>query len=365
MNKNTPLIVGGVIAVAIIAGLVFFGSKSTTPPVADTSSTTTTTDTSSTPTPPATPVAGAPFVTTNSSVAATDTTVLMSGTVTPNGAFTNYWYEYGTTANLGNMTVSQSVGSGYVAISAPIYITGLVKDTTYYIHLVASNQYGRTAGVVRTFQTTHGNPPPVGSAPATKTLSASGVTRTTANLNGEVTSNQATTQYWFEYGTTAELGNTSAFTNAGSGSMKVPVSISLSDLKPLTTYYFRLNAQNQFGTVNGAILNFKTSGPANMSIPAVTTKNATNVATKSATLHGMVDPNGSETKYWFEYSTDSILGSILLHSTGQKSAGAGMSADSVSTDISGLASNTAYYFRIVAQNSEGIVRGDIMTFKTK
>jgi phosphodiesterase/alkaline phosphatase D-like protein len=290
---------------------------------------------------------------------------VVTGSITPNGAFTSYWYEYGISAEFGSKTSSQTLGSGYVAIAAPAYITGLTKDTKYYFRLVGENQYGRVNGATATFQTTVGTPAPTGSAPTTKTLAAMSVSRTTANLNGEVTPNKAETQYWFEFGKTTDLGNTSAFQSAGSGSAKVPVAISISNLEGATTYYFRLNAQNQFGTVNGAIMNFKTPGPPAPTKPTVETRNATDVSTSTVLLHGRVNPNGAETQYWFEYSTDSLLGSLLLHTTERTSVGAGSTSTSVEADVEDLTPKTNYYFRMVAENNLGLVYGERMSFKTK
>ena len=143
-------------------------------------------------------------------------------------------------------------------------------------------------------------------------MAANNISRTTANLNGIVNPNHASTQYWFEYGTTASLGQTSAFTSISENTPETSIATPLSNLNPSTTYYFRLNAQNQYSTTNGTILTFKTAGPTNASTPIVSTKNATNVDSDSATLQGSVNPNGLYTNYWFEYSTDSLLGSILL-----------------------------------------------------
>ena len=356
-------ILGAIIGLAIIGGLIVWGMGKDDTTVVINPPGTTSPGTTPTPSPAATPAA--PLVTTSATASPSDTAVVVLGTVNPNGALTSYWYEFGTTANLGSKTNTQGLGSGFTSISAPAYITGLVTNTTYYYKLVAENRYGRVSGNQFTFQTTSGSPAPTGSAPTTKSLSASGISRTTANLNGEVTPNRASTQYWFEYGKTTELGNTSAFSNVGNGTSKSTVSISLSDLEPATTYYFRLNAQNQFGTINGSILNFKTSGPAVPTSPAVKTNSATNVDDSSVTLRGTVNPNGAETKYWFEYSTDSLLGSVLLTSTAQTSVGAGTGTISVTDDISGLNGNTTYYYRIVAENSQGINRGDKVTFKTK
>jgi phosphodiesterase/alkaline phosphatase D-like protein len=370
MNKNTML-VGGIVAVVLVAGIAFYATRNNSS-VDNTNSTSTTTGdtsgnstTTTTGTQASTP--SAPLVTMNNGATPSDTTVVVTGKVTPNGASTNYWYEYGTNSNsLSGKISSQVVGSGYTAISAPGYITGLTKDTTYYFRLVAENQFGKIASAQSSFQTTHGVPAPVGSIPTAKTLAASNVARTSVTLNGEVTPNNATTQYWFEYGKTTSLGDAIGFVSVGGGNGKVPASVSLTNLDPATTYYFRLDAQNQFGTVISSVLSFKTDGPAvSASAPSVTTGDATSIESSSATLHATVDPNSAVTNYWFEYSTDSLLGSVLIQATAQKSAGVGSDKVSVNADISNLAGKTTYYYRIVAQNSLGTVRGDKESFKTK
>ncbi len=365
MNKTTSIVLVVVILLLLGGGIYYYNRESTSQGTVATSTPTgnNTGNNNNGSTNP--PVAGAPTAVTSSSVAPSDTTAIVNGTVNPKGAFTSYWYEYGTSSNLGSKTANQTLGSGFVTIQAPGYIVGLTKSTTYYLRLVSENQYGRVAGATYSFRTTDGTPPPVGSAPTAKTLSATGISRTTANLNGEVTPNKADTQYWFEYGKTVELGNTSVFSHGGNGSAKTAVSMSLSDLDPLTTYYFRLNAQNQFGTINGSILNFKTLGPTGAAAPTIVTQSATALASTSATLHGTVNPNGAETTYWFEYSTDSLLGSILLNTTDEIVLPASSNTSSVAANISDLKSNTTYYFRLVGQNSQGTVRGAKMTFKTK
>lgn len=366
MNKTIAII--GVAVVIIIGGLIFYNMGNTNPSSSNNTSTPiTSTNNTGDATPVQTQKPGAPIVTTNVSAAPSDTTVAVTGTVIPNGDSTRYWYEYGISSGLNNKSVSpsQTVGSGFILISAPSYITGLSKDTTYYFRLVAENQYGKVAGTQYSFQTTHGNPPPVGSTPVIKTLEANGVSRIAANLNGEITSNKASTQYWFEYGKTKNLGNATTLVSVGDEAVKLPSPLLVSGLEPLTTYYFRLNAQNQFGTVNGTILNFKTLGPSAATAPTVSTRSANSVGTSTATLRGTVDPNDAETTYWFEYSTDSLLGSVLLLSTEHTSAGTNSNVVMVETDITGLSPKTNYYFRVVAQNSVSIVRGEHMTFKTQ
>lgn len=321
-------------------------------------------------TPPASPAsarkAGVPFVATGSNTIPSDSSAAVTGTVNPNGAATSYWYEYAASSDFRGSSSSfrQSVGSGYVTIPAAGYLTGLSRDTTYWFRLVAENAYGRVLGAPLSFRTARTNPPFTGSAPVPRTSAATGVTRTSANLHGEVTPNGAMTQFWFEYGTTANLGNATALASVGDGTAKMPVSLSVSGLSPLTTYWFRLNAQNQFGTVNGQILTFKTSGPAAQGAPAVTTTNVTDIGPHTASVHGTVNPNGSDTAYWFEYGTDSVLGSVLTRSTERKQVGMGTTAFTVGAGLSGLNPRTTYYFRLVAENAQGITYGTRKSFKT-
>ncbi len=370
MNKTT-VVVGGIIIIVLIGAVVFMFADSTGSLFNNNATTTPGTSTGTatgTIIPGEVREAGKPVPTTNATVAPTDTTAVVTGTVNPNGAITTYWYEYGTTQSLGQKTAGQTVGSGYLALQAPGYITGLTKGTTYYYRLVAENNFGRVSAAVNSFTTTTNNPSPVvGGVPTARTLSVSGISRTSASLTGEVNPNKAATQYWFEYGVNNNLGNVTPLVSVGDGNLAINAVAALSNLSAGTTYHYRVNAQNQFGTVNGAILTFKTSAPAANApaAPGVNTRSTIDIASSTATLRGSVDPNGGLTMYWFEYSTDSLLGSVLLKTTAQKSAGSGTNNVNVEADVTGLASNTTYYARAVAQNTEGTVRGDKVTFKTK
>lgn len=363
MNKTSSIVLA-VVALAIIIGLIFYGSrdKAVSPVVIDESANG---PIVSTITDPAPRPAGKPEIISSSKVSVSDTTAIVTGQIIPNGAFTNYWYEYGTTTNMDKKISNQSVGSGFTTISAPGYITGLSKNTNYYFRLVAENQYGRVVGTQYSFQTSQGNPAPVGGMPKATTVSADAVSKTTADLNGQVNPSSASTQYWFEYGQTVNLGSVTPIFQAGDGSSNISVSRTLSGLAPDTVYYFRINSQNQFGTVSGAILNFRTSSPATVAVPTVMTKNAREITNSSANINGSVNPNGAETTYWFEYSTDSLLGNVLLQNTTKKTISVDSGVTPVEADLSGLSARTNYYYRIVAQNSQGIVRGSLLSFKTK
>lgn len=362
ISKNTIIAILVISIVAVSGWLVYVYSTNSDSPTAVVTPTPGNTTTTSTPTP--TVNASVPKVVTGAEVFVSNSTALVTGKVTPMGAQTLYWYEYGKTANLGTKTPSQTAGSGFVVIPSPAYIAGLGANTTYYYRLSASNSFGTVNGGTLSL-TTNSNPPPTGSVPTTQTNNAVDVSRTTANLTGNVNPNNLATSYWFEYGETNNLGNATALQGAGSGSTSLGASVAITNLRPVTKYYFRINASNQFGTTNGSVLSFTTSGPASPNSPTVDTTSATNIAQSSAKFNGRVNPNGDATRFWFEYGVDSLLGSLLGSTTKTNVAGSGTSNVSVSTTVTSLSKDTRYYYRVVAENSYGTVRGDIVTVTTR
>lgn len=313
---------------------------------------------------PITKQAGAPVVQTDSTTAPYISTVVVKGTINPNGAPTTYWYEYGQTSVLSSKTAGYLVGSGYTTLYTPAYITGLLSNTNYYFRLVAQNNLGTVNGITYSFKT-NTTPAPNGIAPTTTTNAAADITRTVVNLHGQINSNGSETTFWFEYGTTSELGIVTAFQSAGGNSSSQSVSVSISNLQPLTKYYFRLNAQNQFGTINGQILNFTTQGPSTATVPIVNTNSATSITDASAKLNATVNPGGVATTYWFEYSDNSLLANIVALKTPEQLLNGGNSVVNVSANIGNLNNNKKYYFKIVAKNQYGTVNGDMELFVTK
>ncbi len=122
------------------------------------------------------------------------------------------------------------------------------------------------------------------------------------------------------------------------------VSASLSALSPETTYHFRVAASNSNGIVSY-------SSDQTLTTPALAvTGQASNVTGKSATLNGTVDPDGATiTDCHFEYGPTTRYG----QSQSCASTPSGSSPVAVSADITGLAENTTYHFRLVAAYSDG------------
>ncbi|HEY4824002.1 MAG TPA: fibronectin type III domain-containing protein [Solirubrobacteraceae bacterium] len=86
----------------------------------------------------------------------------------------------------------------------------------------------------------------------------------------------------------------------------------------------------------------------------VNTNGAREVSYGSAVLTGSVNPNGSNTSYYFQYGLTKAYGS----QTAIADAGAGTKAVSVRLPISGLQPITVYHYRLVAVNSAGASIGD-------
>ena len=83
--------------------------------------------------------------------------------------------------------------------------------------------------------------------------------------------------------------------------------------------------------------------------PTVTTGSTSNITQSSATVSGLVNPNGTDTHYYFRYGTTTAYGS----QTTPADAGSGTSQVGVHAAIYGLSTNTTYHYQLVAQNARG------------
>jgi subtilisin family serine protease/streptogramin lyase len=103
--------------------------------------------------------------------------------------------------------------------------------------------------------------------------------------------------------------------------------------------------------------------------PAARTTGATQAdGYDSAQLSGVVNPEGSETTYRFEYDTSPYEGS-KAHGAGipvpGKDVGSSSSDIEVSETIEGLLPGKTYHYRVVASNDAGTTYGEDRTFETK
>ena len=309
-----------------------------------------------------TPSGNTPLVNTLSATDIGRTSALLRGEANPRGDSTETWFEWGTSSsNLNRETSRQSIGSGSSFSSFSRQISDLNSDTTYFFRAVARNSFGTTRGDVRSFVTTRDGV--AREAPLVNTFTATGIDRESARLRGEANPRGDSTKVWFEWGrSSSNLNRETSDQSVGSGNSFIDFSSSISGLDPDTTYYFRAVARNSFGTVRGDIRSFDTTRDrAAVERPSVRVLVATNITNTTASIRGEVNPNGASTDTWFEWGTNS---NNLVNRTGNLSVGSGNSFTGVSSFLTGLNSNTTYYYRVVAENNAGRSVSGVENFRT-
>ncbi|HEU5142158.1 MAG TPA: hypothetical protein VFU04_03265 [Solirubrobacterales bacterium] len=313
------------------------------------------------------------FTTTRAPIAVTEAALLdpenptgatLRGTVDANGLPTTYQFEYGTTTAYGEKApvpakdvTSGALEGGLWHVKVPV--SGLKEGTTYHARLVATNQDGSgDVGQDITFKTPSQLP---------KIFPATNVTSTSATLRGTYDFMGVTgvdlAAYLFEYGTTENYGSRAGITIfPGGGVGFVEAETTLQDLKPNTTYHFRLVAGTEKPIVryNSPDEVFTTT--------TISTNPATGIDATHATLHGLVNPEGVETTYHFEYDTSPYDASQGPHGTSvpmpSASIGSGFENVAVEETLSGLEPATEYHYRVVAKNANGTHYGGDQAFTT-
>jgi len=292
--------------------------------------------------------AGIPAVETWPVSEVVETAAQLHGSVDPRGLSTSYYFEYGITKSYSKMTAETSAGSGTSPVEERAIVTELTHDTTYHFRVVATNSDGTAYGADETVTPAE--------KPTVETKLASDISESGATLIGSVDPSGAETSYYFEYGLEKEkYEHKTAEVSAGSGIANLEKSQAISGLRARTPYHFRIVATNRYGTVGGADEMFTTTIK-----PYVETKEATGASRVGATVEGVVNPEGLETKYYFEYG----LITPYESKTTEMAVGAGTGNVEVSTAIAGLIPSRTYHFRIVAVSSGGTADGKDVVFTT-
>jgi hypothetical protein len=100
-----------------------------------------------------TTLAAAPVAVTGGAVGVTPDYAVLHGKVTPNGAATTYFFEYGESTDYDLSTSVKSAGAGTAPIAVSAAVSSLLADTTYHYRLVAENSEGTSGGEDETFST--------------------------------------------------------------------------------------------------------------------------------------------------------------------------------------------------------------------
>jgi hypothetical protein len=187
-----------------------------------------------------------------SSSAVTRTTAGLDGRIAENNSPTSYRFEYGPTAAYGSSipVPEKSIGLvGPTLVSQEL--TGLQPGTTYHYRLIATNTLGENASPDETFTTPLPQPPIVSTGPAVA------VAQNSATLTATIETQGFETVYEFDLGADTSYG-IRIFGDAGAEPGTQTFTVPLQDLQPETTYHYRIQATNTFGTSYGVDQSFTT-----------------------------------------------------------------------------------------------------------
>jgi len=234
------------------------------------------------------------------------------------------WFEYGTSAFLGQSTPKNVIGLNFTPVTFDAVINGLTANTTYYFQAVGRNidTNLEVRGSILPFTTnatattqgnnsgSNSNSNYISGAPEATTnyVIADSIESNSAILDAYIKSNGSNTVAWFTYWSC----ETNDISDQKTEKWRVSVTDYQTDfqqkitgLMPDTCYYFRGEAENDNGTASGNDRVFRTKATSNglsFSQPVVLTSPAMFVRENSALLNGSVVPGNTETSVWFEWS---------------------------------------------------------------
>ncbi len=299
------------------------------------------------------------------------TTATLCAAINPNAVLAKGFFEYGVPGQAQTVTPVAFEGEG-TALEPPysMHLTGLVPNQTYQfkgvVEALAEGAEKQADGEVLEFHTAT-PPPAILGAP-----SASFVKAQSAVLEASLNPEHANTDYHFEYSACNAVGvcaaplATPVEESAEYGTVEFAREVS--GLAPLTTYRYRLLAENRLevggkpegGEATGAEGEF-TTGPA----PTVqaATGAASAVTTTSAVVSGSVDPDGQPATYTFELGVYNGAGTqygIVFSGP----AGEGTTPVAESLALTGLQPGTTYAFRVKVASGYGTQTGEAVLFTT-
>lgn len=246
-------------------------------------------------------------------------------------------------------------GSAAPAASITVPDGALAHSATYYWRV--GYQDGRGLWSSYSLETAFTTADMGAAAPAVVTLAAEGVGSREATLKLSLTGlgSAASAQVSFEWGQGAAYDNSTApQTMTGIGTM----SFDLSGLTPATAYHFRAKAEGNV-TAYGGDLTFTTLS-AEATPPAVSTGEATAVTGSSARLAGELTSPGTAGSVTAGFVWGTQQGGPYPNETAGSALAA---AGSFSFDLTGLASETAFYYRARGVG-DGTGYGDEKSFTT-
>jgi len=251
---------------------------------------------------------------------------------------------------------ASTTGLGVFTVNA----TGLAANTLYRYRAYAINAVGTSYTTVGTFTTT-------GAIPTLANPTIANLTSTSVTLGASVTSDGQSPilERGFVYSPTAVNNNP---VDGGPGVIKFPVAgttgtftANITGLTPNTGYTFKAFARNATGTAYAAPFAFFTTFPP----LTVTSPTATDITATGATLGGTVQSDGvtTVTARGVVFSTDPAVAPVLGGPGVTAVTGTG-SMGTFTVNVTGLDSDTDYFFRPYATNNAGTSYSEVSLFRT-
>ncbi len=254
--------------------------------------------------------------------------------------------------------ITISPGQSTATVTASVIPNTVQQDSLrwFFLKLVSATNalvLGGNLGTGDIIDDDAANPPNATTGDPTAIGSTQATVGATVNPKGE-----ATTAY-VEYGTSISYGSQTASQALPADGSDHVLSFNLTGLLRGTTYHYRVVATHDatHATGYGDDKTFTTTAPA----PTAKTGIADPVDVHTATVHGAVNPHGTATTAFVEYGKTAKYGLR----TAATNAGAGAVDTPVTFDLTGLAANTVYHYRLVAAHGGTKAYGGDRTFQTK
>lgn len=205
--------------------------------------------------------AASPVAITQNATYITEKSVRLNGRVNPNDMpDIKQWFEWGVSGQY--QTVYETPHNGMWAQSTladtSADLVGLAPGTQYFYRQIAENGRGKDIGQTVYFTT---KPLPVETDPPVivQTIDPARITDGSAVLRGYVSPHgDGQASFWFEWGTSMKFEDETP--HQGHGGDSGTIEVSVSNLLPGTSYFFRVVGENSQGRVYGATRMFVTTG---------------------------------------------------------------------------------------------------------
>ena len=245
------------------------------------------------------------------------------------------------------ITANEGIISGVAEVPVTAFLTGLLPNMLYYYRIVASSDAGKNDRQDATFKT-------LKSLPEINIQQCSDLNDRSVVINGNVNPFGLHTDVIFVLN---NLDSVVVFQNQINGWSEIEFSKEVLNLKPNTTYYYKIVTYNTLGDHVSDDFTFTTL----KSAPWVVTGEIDSLKSTSVILTGRVNPWKINTNIQFEYR-------LKINPWEKVNANpfqlAGTDTSFVFAKLINLMPDTTYYFRLTAYNNADSSDGDISSFKT-